>query len=128
MLEFKRTDTSAELILTLTEMVSIDNANYLFVFTNVLTKDIISFVKLQGDDESAFPERYNQFTIDPASLFLQSQPGEWHYQIYEQESTTNLDPVLAGGKLEDGKLIIEEDPAFQFTKYDSPTTFKTYNG
>lgn len=128
MLQFKQDDTSAILILTLTELVSIADPYYLFVFTHVLTKDVVKFLKSSTDDESHYPSRYNQFTIDPSVVFEDQQPGEWHYKIYEQVSSTNTDPTLADAILEYGKMLLDRATDFSFTKYDQPTTFKTYNG
>ncbi len=128
MLEFKQDDTSAILILTLSELVSIVDANYLFVFTHVLTKNVVAFVKLQSDDESSYQARYNQFTINPSVLFAGKQPGEWHYKIYEQASDTNIDPSMAGAVLEYGKMILDRAIDFVYDKYDEATTYKTYNG
>lgn len=125
MLEFKQTDTTADLILTLTELVSLPAPVFLFVFTHVLTKDVVAFI---GTDTSLFTSRYNEFNINPSVVFANKQPGEWHYIIYEQSSLTNLDPLLTGAALEYGKMILDRDPAFSFTKYDTPTTYKTYNG
>lgn len=128
MLQFKQDDTAAVLILTLTELVSINEPYYLFVFTHVLTKDVVKFIKGQADDESLFPLRYNQFTIDPSVIFLNKQPGEWHYKVYEQASNSNLDPSLSAAILEYGKMLLDRATDFSFTKYDQPTSFKTYNG
>lgn len=128
MLQFKQDDTAAELILTLSETVSIDTPNYLFVFTHVLTKDVVKFVKKDSDDESDHKERYNQFTIDPSVVFAGKQPGEWHYQIYEQLSDTNTNVASTGDLLEDGKMLLDRDTEFEYDMYDSPTSFKTYNG
>lgn len=128
MQEFKQDDTAAILILTLTELVSINEPYYLFVFTHVLTKDVVKFIKSPSDDESLFPLRYNQFTIDPSVIFLGMQPGEWHYKVYEQTSGSNTDPSLSGAILEYGKMLLDRATEFVFTKYDQPTSFKTYNG
>lgn len=128
MLEFKQDDTAAVLIMTLTELVSLTDPYFLFVFTHITTKDQVIFLKFSDDDESDHPERYNQFTINPAVLFAGKGPGFWQYTVYEQASDTNLDPAAAGGILEWGELIIDRAADFAFTKYDSPTSFKTYNG
>lgn len=128
MLEFKQDDTATELILTLTENVSVTDPFYLFVFTHVLTKDVVAFLKSWEDDESNFPIRYNQFTIEPSALFDGHPPGEWHYKIYEQVSDSNLDPTLSGAVLEFGKMILDRPAEFAFDTYYSPTTFKAYNG
>lgn len=128
MLQFKQDDTAAVLILTLTEKVSITAPNYLFVFTHVLTKNVVAFVELFTDDESLFPSRYNKFTIDPSAVFVGEQPGEWHYNVYQQVSAINTDPTLAEGLLENGKMILDRDVAFEYSKYDTPTFYNTYNG
>lgn len=128
MLEFKQNDTATELILTLTENVTLDQPVYLFVFTHVLTKDVVAFLQLETDDQSNYPDRYNQFTVDPAALFAGMQPGVWDYQVYEQASTSNLNPLISGGVLEYGQLLLNRAVDFAFAQYNSPTSFKTYNG
>lgn len=128
MLQFRQTDTAIALILTLTELATLTEPNFLFAFTHVVTKDVVAFVKTTADDESNYADRYNQFTIDPSTVFAGMQPGEWHYAVYEQESADNLDPALATGLLETGKTLIGRDEDFAYDMYDSPTTFKVYNG
>jgi hypothetical protein len=128
MLECKQDDTAVDLIVTLTENVSLPDPNYLFVFTHVLTKDVVAFVKAPTDDLSNYPDRYNMFLINPAALFYGLQPGMWQYAIYEQADPTNIDPSLTGAPLEFGQLLLNRSVDFAFTKYDSPTSFKTYNG
>lgn len=128
MLQFKQDDTAAEMILTLTEFVTLPAPYYLFVFAHVTTKDQVKFIKAEIDDESDYPQRYNKFTINAATAFTGKQPGEWHYKVYEQESAVNLDPVLAGTLLEDGKLLLDRATEFEYTEYNSATTYKVYNG
>jgi hypothetical protein len=128
MLEFKQSDTSVALILTLSELVTLIAPNFLFIFTHVLTQDHVTFIKVDGDDESTHPDRYNQFTINPSVLFAGKQSGEWHYVIYEQASLSNLDPVMAGAAIERGKLMLDRSVDFEFEQYNSPTSYKAYNG
>lgn len=116
------------MILTLTELVSIAPPYYLFEFTHVTTKDVVKFVKSDIEDESTYPHRYNQFTIDASVVFAGKQPGEWHYKVYEQASSSNLDPELAGAILEEGKLLLDRSIDFAFTQYQQSTSFKVYNG
>lgn len=125
MLEFKQSDTEAHLILTLTENVSIDTPVFLFVFTHVLTKQVVAFI---AADVSSFPQRYNQFLINPSVVFTGKPPGEWHYKIYEQVSLVNMDPTLSGAVLEYGKMILDRAVEFAPAMYDEPTSFKAYNG
>lgn len=128
MLQFAINDTSVELILTLTEKVTLSTPYYLFVFTHVTTKDQVKFIKAVADDESTHQSRYNAFTINPAVIFLDKQPGQWHYKIYEQESAVNTDVSATGDELEDGKLILTAATAFEYTKYHSATSYNVYNG
>jgi hypothetical protein len=128
MLQFKQDDTTAVMILTLTEFVTLAMPYYLFVFTHVETKRVVSLVKAPADDESGHPQRYNQFTIDAADVFEDQPTGEWHYKVYEQESSTNTDIDLTGDLLEDGKLILDRSTEFGYSQYNSETTYKAYNG
>lgn len=128
MLQFKQDDTTAAMILTLTEFVTLPAPYYLFVFTHVETKEVVAFVKAEADDESDYPQRYNKFTINAATVFANKQPGEWHYKVYEQASAVNLDPALSGGILEYGKLYLDRAVDFEYTKYEGTTSYKTYNG
>lgn len=128
MLEFKQDDTAAVMILTLTELVTLSAPHYLFVFTHVTTKDVVAFVKAEIDNESDYPQRYDQFTINASAVFAGKQPGEWHYKIYEQASAVNIDPDAAGAILEYGKLYLDRATDFSYTQYNSATTYKTYNG
>jgi hypothetical protein len=127
MLQFKRSDTEATIILTLTENVSLESPYYLFVFTHVLTKDVVVFVKSDVDDQSGYKNRFNQFVINPSELFEGKQVGEWHYIVYEQQNE-NTDTALTGEIIERGKLMLERETEFVFNKYETATSYKTYNG
>jgi hypothetical protein len=128
MLQFDQDNTTAEMILTLTEFVTLPAPYYLFVFTHVETKNVVAFVKSEADDESDYPQRYNQFTIDAADVFEDQPTGEWHYKVYEQASAVNVDPDAAGGLLEEGKLILDRATAFEYSQYETTTSYKAYNG
>lgn len=127
MLQFKQDATSAELILTLSEKVSINDPYYLFVFTHVLTKSSIIFIKSEGDDDSVSQGRYNRFTINPSVVFLDQPTGEWHYKIYEQASSTNTDLSLTGAVLEYGKMRLDRATDFAFVRYNETTAYKAYD-
>lgn len=127
MLECNKSDTSAKLIVTLTEKQTISEPNYLFVFKHVLTKEIVTKIFLSTDDESLFRQRYNSFEINPSVLFGDNQTGEWHYMIYEQESDTNAEPALSGELLEEGKFMLLNE-SFEYEQYNGATAFKSYGG
>jgi hypothetical protein len=128
MLQFKISDTDVDIIVTLNEKVTLTEPHFLFVFTHLTTKDTVAFVKSSSDDLSEYPDRFNKFNIDAADLFGGDQPGEWHYRVYQQESSTNLTVANAGSLIETGKLILERETEFEFTKYEEASSFKTYNG
>lgn len=128
MQEFKLNDTEVALFMTLTEKVTLSSPNYLFVFTHTVTQDQVKFIRLNTADESLYQGRYNKFTINPSVLFSGKQPGFWNYKVYEQESEVNEDPEDAGEILETGMLRLNRAEEFEFTNYNSSTTFKTYNG
>jgi hypothetical protein len=117
MLEFSQDNTSAILILTLTELKQTDSTDFYFVFTHVTTKEQVTFT---DQDESSYPNRYNKFTIDPSVLFEDKQIGNWHYKVYETDAS--------GVLLEQGKMILHRATEFEFTKYNSANSFTTYNG
>lgn len=124
MLQFKQDNTAAVMILTLTEFVTLPQPGYLFVFTHVETKQIVYLSRSESDDESDYPIRYNQFTIDATEVFNDRPTGEWHYKVYEFET----DPETATNILEEGKLILDRSSEFAYTQYDTSTSFKAYNG
>jgi len=111
------------IILTLKEKQTLTNPNYLFVFTHRGSNIIRSFVLLQAANISAFKERYDEFSIVTNTYFTNYDSGEWEYEIYEQASTTNTDPLLATSKLETGIMRLDEATDFTYTKYQPNNTF-----
>ena len=119
MLQFKIDSTSENIILTLTELVDVDNPIYLFRLQHVMTKELLYYTLTPDDDLSNYPNRYNKFNINPSWWFAGSTIGEWIYEVYQGNN---------GKFLESGKLLLERASDFEFTKYNNATTFRTYNG
>ena len=115
---------TSDVIVTLTEKQTLAAPNYLFHFINRTSNDTVSFVKLNGTDTSDHKERYNKFSINAVTYFNNELAGEWTYYIYEQSSTSNLDPDLATGLLETGILRLNDSTTFEFTEYETNNTFK----
>lgn len=128
MIELNTGQSGEKIIVTLTELQTLDEPYYLFIFSHVVTKEVVKFIKGQIDDESDYPSRYNQFDINTGVVFNDKPAGEWHYQVYDQASSTNLNPALATTLLENGKMLLYPATPFEYTKYDEPVTYKTYNG
>jgi hypothetical protein len=118
-------------IVTVTELTTISNPVYLFVFYRE---------ELQGQhesciaqDSSPYPDRYNEFTITDTSsptplngeVNLIYTGASWYYEIYAQTSTTNLDPALADELVEQGKVVVvgTETPTPTYTYNPTPTIY-----
>lgn len=122
--------TANEVILTLTEKVTLSSPYFLFEFINSESKEKKYCI---AADTSAYPERYNKFTITektsptPTSGEVTlSLPGFWHYNVYEQSSSSNLDPDSATGVVETGISKVFGDVA-DYDTYDSqPKTYTVY--
>lgn len=85
-------------VLTLSEKITISSPTFLFEFINNQTQ--VKYYCISAD-LSLYPERYNKFTIvvktttpTPLSGEIQIPLGdEYTYNVYEQSSTTNLNPT-----------------------------------
>jgi hypothetical protein len=109
------------IILTLTEKQTLTSPNYLFVFENRSTNTDVKFVKLNNTDISAYKERYNEFTIVVNSHFNTSLNGQYTYSVYEQASTSNLNPT--GLNLLETGIMELSGTTISFTEYETTSTF-----
>jgi hypothetical protein len=110
------------IILTLTEKELLTNPNYLFVFTNRSANTEVKFVKLNNTDISQYKDRYNEFSIVTNTNFNTALNGQYDYDIYEQTSTSNLNPAGLN-LLESGIMELVGTP-FNFTEYTTTDTYK----
>jgi len=125
---FKLTKGSTSTIIcTLTEKVTISEANYLFVFTSRATNEVVKFVVLNTADLSTNPQRWNEFNIVVNTYFQNEPVGWWTYQIYEQASTTNTNVSLAGALIEKGLMLLTDSTGTAFTQYNQDINFTMYD-
>ena len=119
--------TNTDTYITLTELTTLTSPYYLFVFENISTKVQYKVIVNSASDLSEYPERYNRFAIDTATLFTSAQVGQYSYNVYEQTSSTNTDPTGLN-QVECGKMLLQ--PATTLTKqgYEPETTYKGYAG
>ena len=115
--------STSQIILTLKEKQTLSAPNYLFVFTHRGSNIEVKFVILNAADTSAFKDRFNQFSIVTNTYFGTQDSGEWEYQIYEQNSTTNTNPANATGLIETGIMRLSESTSFTYTKHQPNNTF-----
>lgn len=99
-------------VLTLTEAATLTNPKFLFEFKNDQDGKYKYFI---AADTSSYPSRYNKFSItekaNPNALIGEVQmvlTGFWSYRVFEQTSSTNLDPTLCDNTqpLEVGKVLV----------------------
>ena len=105
--------------LTLSEMASLPDPVFLFVFTRRVPGD--EFAVILTPTEST--ERYDRFDIDVSEVFADRDLGQWSYRVYEQESEDNTNPENAGAELERGMVHLIAETSFAFLQRDTTTTF-----
>lgn len=109
------------IILTLTEKQLLINPNYLFVFTNRSSNNVIKFVVLNTSDLSLFKDRYNEFSIVTNTNFSSALEGQYTYEVYEQASTTNTN-ITGLNKLETGIMWLSGSTMI-YNQYNTTDTY-----
>ena len=109
------------IVMTLTEKELLTSPNYLFVFTNRSSNEVVKFVKLNNTDISLYKDRYNEFSIVTNTYFSSALEGQYTYEIYEQASTSNTNPSGLN-KLETGIMWLSGSTL----SYNQFTTTDTY--
>jgi len=116
-------NTNTNLIVTLQEKVTLTNPYYLFVFTSDVSQEKVIFLQ---SNISTHTDRYDKFLITEtsgtpnySSGTIEFLPlGSWTYEIFEQASSSNLDPALTGNRLEIGQAKV----------IGTNETYSTYTG
>lgn len=122
MLTLLQGDTTDNIVVTLKEKTTITNPKYLFVFEHITTKEQVKFIAVT--DLSSYPDRYNEFAITISQF---TTLGQYIYKVYEQASSSNLDPTGLN-MVENGRAEFRDTTPFAFTRYTPTTQFKTYAG
>ena len=109
------------IVMTLTEKQLLTNPNYLFVFTNRSSNNVIKFVILNTSDTSQYKDRYNEFNVTTNTNFASALEGQYTYEVYEQASTSNTN-ITGLNKLETGIMWLSGSTL----SYNQFTTTDTY--
>ena len=118
-------NTTSNLTLTLKEKSTLSSPIYLFQFRNVTEK--VSYYCIMADT-SLYKDRYNEFVFTEGTdsplvgQLILGAGGQYEYFVYEQTSTTNLDPTLSTGLVESGLMDLERTG----TTYAEHTINETY--
>ena len=98
---------SNSVVFTLTEKTTLSSPYFLVVFNNLATNELVYAI---CPDTSTQTTRYNLLTIieSNTSIPLSGQvklvEGIYQYKVYEQTSSSNLDPSLSISLVETGLL------------------------
>jgi len=86
-----------QFVLTLSEVTTVTTPHYLFVFTNEMNTTSTPQL-FTSADTSAYPERYNLFTLDePTDIALLK--GQYVYQVYESSTAQTTGVVIEEGRM-----------------------------
>ena len=114
--------TSSNLIVTVTELTTVSPVYYLFEFEHEQ-----SFLKYYCilDNISLATERYDEFELVDGVDLNFDYDGYYTYRIYQQISSTNLDPILSDGLVEEGRahVYVIDSPS---NEYNENITFNIY--
>lgn len=101
--------TNSTLVFTLKEKQTLTNPYWLFELK--FRGDGTTIKYFTASDVSSFPDRFNKFLVtevEEGNEILTSGTinlkyiGEWHYRIFEQTSSSNLNPESATSEVENG--------------------------
>ena len=120
-------------VLTLKEKTTLTNPKYLFVFKNDQSNVDSKFI---ADDISTYPDRYNKFVVTEKTSSPNPLTGEvtlsldgfYTYTIYEQTSSTNLNPANATKVVETGKVQVFATATADHTYSPDSNITYIYNG
>ncbi|NBV92791.1 MAG: hypothetical protein EBR91_11595 [Flavobacteriia bacterium] len=121
MLKIQR-NGATPLIVTVTELTTIPNPNYLFEFIHEQSFNTQTCVLT---NVSTTTQRFDEFVLTDGVDVNFIYDGFYIYNIFQQSSPGNLDPVNSQGLVETGRAhVVEADsPSYE---YDSPIYFNIY--
>jgi len=87
-----------------------------------------------NSDQSSYPKRFNEFSLiektspnNVAGEVLLEETGLYHYYVYEQASTVNLNYLLSDREVESGKAHVPSTYHATDSVYTPNTNFSAYN-
>ena len=104
MLRIERNQAST-LIVTVSELTTIANPNYLFQFIEEQSGDEVFCILT--NISTGIP-RYDEFIVTDTVDVTFPYNGFYTYKIYQQTSSVNLDPDLSQGLVEEGRAHVYE--------------------
>ena len=97
-------DEVNSIVLTLTEVSTLTNPYYLFVFQNEMNPESTPIL-FTSPDISSYPERFNQFLLDePIDVDLNK--GQYSYSVYESLIPPTSIEDTTGEVIEEGRMVV----------------------
>ena len=97
-------DEVNSIVLTLTEVSTLSNPYYLFVFQNEMNPESTPIL-FTTPDISSYPERFNQFLLDePVDVDLMK--GQYSYSVYESLIPPTSIQDTTGVVIEEGRMVV----------------------
>lgn len=115
MIYIKKDNTNA-VVLTLSEVSSLINPNYLFEFIYQANLDPVALY-FTTTDESLAKDRYNLFNIienttgsttGGTSVALSLMAGQYKYNVYESTASTLTVSATTGIIIETGRMVVDD--------------------
>ncbi len=130
-MQLTKSSQNKDIDLTLVEKTTISNPNYLFEFINNLTG--VKYYQIFTDVSVAgvARDRTNLFNIEVidagagANKIILGNVGLYKYNIYQQVSSSNLNPANADGFVQEGelRLIDDEDDTSIYITHETEITY-----
>ena len=121
MIRLNKVEDSQDFALTCSELTTLTNPFYLFVFRNDMS-GVEKVIVLA--DKSERKGRYNLFTIDGS--FFDSE-GWYTYKVYEQNTADNILIANTVSVVEEGRAFIYQSNPTEPTEYNNEVKFKEYD-
>lgn len=108
--------------MTVTELTTVSPVYYLFEFEH--EQSFLKYYCILANISLA-TERYDEFELIDGVDLTFDYDGYYTYRIYQQTSSTNLDPNLSDGIVEEGRahVYVIDSPS---NEYNENITFNIY--
>lgn len=122
MINLQKNTVNDKVVVTVTELVTLINPFFLFEFKSDETNNLYYCI---STNTSVNKPRYDLFTItdtatpNPLLGQVNLPVGTYEYRIYEQTSSTNLNPSLSTSRCEVGQARITVTTVNPFVTYES---------
>ena len=108
--------------MTVTELTTVSPVHYLFEFEH--EQSFLKYYCILANISSS-TERFDEFQFEDGVDVALDYDGYYTYRIYQQTSSTNLDPELSDGLVEEGRahVYVVDSPS---TEFSTNITFNIY--